>query len=147
MTMLLTGALLTLATLHAPTPHVLFVLVDDLGHGNVGFHRAPGDQPPEVATPHMDALATSPHGVHLERFYSQPICTPTRTQMLSGRYQIHTGMQHGVLWKQQVNGLPKNETTIAEYLRPLGYATHAVGKWVSNFVSTPRLCGHCVSGA
>jgi|EP01047_Picozoa_sp_COSAG01_P089738 arylsulfatase B len=76
----------------------------------------------------MDALATSPHGVHLERFYSQPICTPTRTQMLSGRYQIHTGMQHAVLWKQQVNGLPKNESTIAEYLRPLGYATHAIGK-------------------
>ena len=64
--------------------------------------------------------------------------------MLSGRYQIHTGMQHAVLWKQQVNGLPKNESTIAEYLRPLGYATHAIGKWVRNVVSTPRLRDHCV---
>ena len=82
-----------------------------------------------MRTPHLDALATDPHGVHLERFYSQPICTPTRTQLLSGRYQIHTGMQHAVLWKMQANGLPRNETTVAEHLRAVGYATHAIGKW------------------
>eukprot|EP01043_Picozoa_sp_COSAG02_P109010 COSAG02_NODE_45065_length_360_cov_1.176245_1_plen_59_part_10 len=57
------------------------------GYNDWGLHNKRNSD--EIRTPHMDALATSPHGVHLERFYSQPICTPTRTQMLSGRYQIH----------------------------------------------------------
>ena len=83
-----------------------------------------------IRTPFMDQLASSAHGIRLERFYSQPICTPTRSQTLTGRYQIHTGLQHGVLWKGQRNGLPPNETTAAEHLKRLGYSTHAIGKWV-----------------
>ena len=86
-----------------------------------------------IRTPFMDQLASSAHGIRLERFYSQPICTPTRSQTLTGRYQIHTGLQHGVLWKGQRNGLPPNETTAAEHLKRLGYSTHAIGKWVRGF--------------
>ena len=48
---------------------------------------------------------------------------------MSGRYQIHTGLQHGVLWSTVINSLPTNETTIAQHLKAVGYTTHAVGKW------------------
>ena len=76
-------------------PNVIFTLVDDWGYNDVGYHNA--DNEGIISTPHMDRLSSSAHGIRLERFYSQPICTPTRSQTLTGRYQIHTGLQHGVL--------------------------------------------------
>ena len=84
-------------------------------------------------TPTLDALASSPHGRLLENSYSQPICSPTRSQLLTGLYQIHTGLQHGVIWPAQPNGIPANTTTIADKLRQQGYATHAIGKWHVGF--------------
>lgn len=108
-------------------PNVLWVLIDDWGYNDVGFHNR--DNENLIRTPHIDWLAESAHGVRLERFYSQPICTPTRVQALSGRYQIHTGFQHAVLRQGQDHGLATNESTIAERLRPLGYSSHAIGKW------------------
>ena len=48
--------------------------------------------------------------------------------MMSGRYQIHTGLQHGVLWPTQCNGLPTADKTVAEYLGRQGYKAHAIGK-------------------
>jgi arylsulfatase A-like enzyme len=87
----------------------------------------------------MDRLSSSEHGIRLEKAYSQPICTPTRSQTLTGRYQIHTGLQHGVLWMGQENGIPLNETTAAEYLSRENYTTHAIGKWVSSHYCLPSL--------
>ena len=46
------------------------------------------------------------------------------------RYQIHTGLQHGVIWPAQPNGLPLKHPTIADKLRAAGYKTSAIGKWV-----------------
>ena len=105
--------------------------MDDWGYNDVGFHNQANEN--IIRTPNMDRLSASPHGIRLERFYSQPICTPTRSQALTGRYQIHTGLQHGVLWQTVDNGLPLNETTVAEHLGKLGYSTHAVGKWHVGF--------------
>ena len=64
-------------------PHILFVLVDDLGWSDVGFHGS------KIKTPNIDRLAGE--GVVLDNYYVQPICTPTRGALLSGRYPIHTG--------------------------------------------------------
>ena len=58
-----------------PPPHIFFVLVDDLGHAEVGFNRA--SPTPEVVTPQIDALVRE--GVHLTRHYVHYVCTPTRT--------------------------------------------------------------------
>ena len=67
---------------------------------------------PALSTPTLDKLAAE--GVKLSNYYVQHICSPTRSALLSGRYQIHTGLQHGVLWMGQENGLPLNETTAAD---------------------------------
>jgi arylsulfatase A-like enzyme len=72
-------------------PNILFIFADDYGFDNdVGYHGS------EIKTPVLDKLANE--GVILEKYYVQPICTPTRSTMLTGRYQIHTGLQHGVIY-------------------------------------------------
>ncbi|KAK6177633.1 hypothetical protein SNE40_015693 [Patella caerulea] len=106
-------------------PNIVFVFADDLGYHDVGYHGS------EIKTPNIDRLSSS--GVRLENYYVQPICTPTRSQFMSGRYQIHTGLQHGVIRPSQANALPRNSPTIAEKLQEVGYSTHAIGKWHLGF--------------
>jgi arylsulfatase B/arylsulfatase I/J len=106
-------------------PNILFIFADDYGFNDVGYHGS------EIKTPVLDKLANE--GVILEKYYVQPICTPTRSTMLTGRYQIHTGLQHGVLRPAQPNSLPLDETTIADKLSESGYKTHLVGKWHNGY--------------
>ena len=75
--------LYTLVTSASSQPNILFVLVDDLGWSDVGFHGS------KIKTPNVDKLASE--GVVLESYYVQPICSPTRGALLSGRYPIHIG--------------------------------------------------------
>ena len=75
--------------------HILLVVVDDFGWSDVGFHGS------KISTPNMDKLAAE--GVILDNYYVQPICSPTRSALLSGRYPIHTGVlpdffQHGLFF-------------------------------------------------
>ena len=61
------------------------MLADDLGWYDVGFHN------PKIQTPHIDKLAKD--GVILDNYYVQPVCTPTRGALMTGRYPIHTGRE------------------------------------------------------
>ena len=61
-------------------PNIIFILADDFGYNDVGYHGS------EILTPNLDKL--SGQGVRLENYYVQPICTPTRSQLMSGRYQV-----------------------------------------------------------
>jgi len=87
----------------AKRPNILFILADDLGWGDVGFHGS------EIKTPVLDKLASS--GARLEQFYVQPVCSPTRAALMTGRYPFRYGLQVGVVRPWAQYGLPLEEGT------------------------------------
>jgi arylsulfatase A-like enzyme len=105
----------------APKPHIVFFLADDLGWKDVGYHGS------EIKTPNLDRLSAA--GVRLEQFYVQPVCSPTRAALLTGRYPMRYGLQVGVVRPWAQYGLPLAERTLAEALRSAGYRTAIAGKW------------------
>lgn len=102
-------------------PNVVFLLIDDLGYADCGFNGGK-----EIKTPHIDALAEG--GAVLESHYVQPVCSPTRAALMSGRYPTRTGV-YTVVRPHAKWGLPLNERTLAVALKEAGYTTAISGKW------------------
>ncbi len=128
-------------------PNIVFILADDLGWSDVGYHRS------EIRTPHIDRLAAA--GAKLEQFYVMPVCTPTRAALLTGRYPMRYGLQSGVCRPWSDWGLPVTERTLAQELKEAGYRTAITGKWHLGsvhpaFLPTARGFDHqhgCYNGA
>ncbi|KAK8402796.1 hypothetical protein O3P69_000844 [Scylla paramamosain] len=121
----LTVALLLVATYvtaHNQQPNIIIILADDLGFNDVGYHGST-----QIPSPNIDALAYS--GVILKNYYVQPICTPSRSALLTGKHPIHTGLSHDVIYGPQPYGIPLGVQLLPQYLQKLGFATHMVGKW------------------
>jgi len=120
--LLLASASVTVAS-QAPQgarPNVVIMYADNLGYGEVGIYGGVRGVP----TPRLDALARE--GLHLTNFNVETFCTPSRTALLTGRYGIRSGSLN---YRPPVTGMTLWETTIAELVKPLGYATALFGKW------------------
>ena len=100
--------------------NIVLIVADDLGYNDVGFHGS------EIYTPNLDDLART--GVVLEDYYVSHSCTPSRSQLLTGRYGIHTGQIRNIR-PLQPSCLRLDEVTIAQKLKERNYRTHMVGKW------------------
>ena len=111
-------------------PHLVALLADDFGWGNVGYHHASR----EVATPNIDALKAE--GVELTRHYAYRFCSPSRSAFQSGRLPVHVNTRNAEPTVRNPSdpvggyaGIPVNMTSIAQVLKRAGYAAHFVGKW------------------
>lgn len=100
-------------------PNILMIVADDLGWSDVGWHGG------FAKTPHLDRLVQS--GVELDRHYVQPVCTPTRTALMSGRYPGRFGPH--TLSPSNLRAMPLGTVTMASALKSLGYSTYQSGKW------------------
>ncbi len=105
-----------------PPPNIVFLLADDMGFADVGFNGGK-----EIKTPNIDRLAAS--GAVLKHFYAQPVCSPTRAALLTGRYPMRTGLQVSVVRPWAKYGLPLEERTLPQALKEAGYETAIAGKW------------------
>lgn len=100
-------------------PNVILIMCDDLGWGDPPCFNPASP----IAMPHLDAMAAN--GLKFRRFYAAaPVCSPTRGSCLTGRHPDRYG-----IYFANVGHLKRNEVTIAECLRPIGYATGFYGKW------------------
>jgi arylsulfatase A-like enzyme len=126
-------AFITSVNAQQSPPNILIILADDLGYGDVSFNGCP-----DYATPNMDSIATN--GALCKNGYVMyPLCSPSRAALMTGRYEQRFGFENQLL-PEQGNprlGLPNSEATLAELLRPAGYACGAIGKW--HLGSAPNL--------
>jgi len=103
-------------------PNIVYILADDLGWNDVGFH---GGLP---RTPNLDRLAAG--GATLNAFYAQPFSSQTRAAMLTGRYPMRYGLQTLSIGPASDYGLPAEERTFAQALKENGYRTAFIGSWL-----------------
>jgi len=105
----------------AKPPNIVYIVADDLGFADVGYHGS------DIKTPTIDDLAKG--GARLESFYAQPMCTPTRAAIMTGRYPLRYGLQSFVILPEQTYGIPTDEKLLPQILKEAGYQTAIVGKW------------------
>ena len=136
-----------------PLPHIVMVVVDDLGSHDLGLHGT------GIHTPNIDGFVTGPSadGMYLDEYYVLPYCSSTRAALLSGMYPLRTGV-HKIIGMKSTEGLPLNIETLPEMLKrartkpavhsskeeSLPYQNHAVGKWHvghSSWNQTPTFRG------
>src|SRR5207253_10400259 len=107
-------------------PNIIIILADDLGYGDVSFNGCP-----DYLTPNIDSLTTN--GVKCSNGYvTHPFCSPSRAALLTGRYQQRFGHENNPDIDDDANprlGLPVQELTLSQILKPAGYACGWIAKW------------------
>jgi arylsulfatase A-like enzyme len=103
-------------------PNIVHIVADDLGWKDVGFNGGT-----DIKTPNLDKLAAQ--GSRFTQFYVQPMCTPTRAALMTGRYPFRYGLQTAVIPSVSTYGLDTNEWLLPQSLKEAGYNTAIIGKW------------------
>ena len=100
-------------------PNVIIIMTDDQGFGDLGINKNPN-----IITPNIDQFASE--SIQFDNFFVSPVCAPTRSSLMTGRYSLRTGV------RDTYNGgaiMSNTETTIAEILKEADYSTGIFGKW------------------
>ena len=110
-------------------PNVILIITDDQGYGDLGIHKNPN-----INTPAIDAFARQ--SIRFNNFHVSPVCAPTRSSLMTGRYSLRTGV------RDTYNGgsiMASSEVTVAEMLKKVNYTTGIFGKWHlgDNYPSRP----------
>ena len=103
-------------------PNVVIILTDDLGWGDVSYHGS------HIPTPNIDKLAEN--GMELNRFYSNPVCSPTRASLLTGLHIFNHGVVRPFMNPAaEQTGMPPELKIMPQYFKEAGYQTALSGKW------------------
>ncbi len=112
-------------------PNIIYIMTDDMGYGDLSCYGRK-----DYTTPNLDKLASQ--GVKFMNAYTGgPMCTPTRTSFMTGRYPARTpvGLHEPLVQKDSLAGLTSNYPSIATFMKKSGYSTHLVGKWHLGFLA------------
>ncbi len=105
----------------AETPNIVLIFIDDMGYADIGpFGNT------KVRTPNLDRMAAE--GRKFTSFYATPVCSMSRACLMTGCYNARVSIP-GVLVPKSEIGLNTSEITLAEIVKPKGYATMCIGKW------------------
>jgi len=115
---LLPSAFILPALSAAERPNIIIMVSDDMGWTDVGYHGG------RIKTSNIDKLAET--GVQFDRFYVHPVCSPTRTALMTGRSPARFGIIHALGGS---NGVPADEHFMPQTFKSAGYQTFMVGKW------------------
>ncbi len=118
----MSGGLALTAFAAETKPNIIYMLADDLGWKDVGFNGCT-----DIKTPNIDKLCAE--GVKLTQFYVQPMCTPTRAALMTGRYPFRYGLQTAVIPSVCTYGLDTTEWLLPQALKETRYKTAIIGKW------------------
>lgn len=119
---LLLGGATTARAQKNKQPNIVHIVADDLGWKDVGFNGCL-----DIKTPNIDKLAAT--GAKFTQFYVQPMCTPTRACLMTGRYPFRYGLQTIVIPGPAGYGLDTSEYLMPQTLKDAGYTTAIIGKW------------------
>lgn len=127
LSILLLSILVLPASAQKARPNIIYIMADDLGYADLSGYGQKGYE-----TPNLDKLAKQ--GVKFMNAYAAaPLCTPTRTAFMTGRYPARTpvGLMEPLRWghKDSMVGLTPDYTSVATLLQKSGYETNLVGKW------------------
>ncbi|XP_067929665.1 arylsulfatase B-like [Watersipora subatra] len=117
----LVSCLFLLRWTDATKPNIVFIMGDDLGWNDVGFHNS------KVKSPNIDALKEA--GIRLTSNYAAPVCSASRSALMTGKDPHHNGFQHMVFAVQAPSCLPLEHTLLPKYMKNEGYVTKMLGKW------------------
>jgi hypothetical protein len=116
----------------SPPKVTILIVADDAGFNEFGFQNATRG----LLTPNLDALAAG--GVRLTHYYTHPLCSPTRSAMMTGRYSHRLGLQSSVVYWDTPWGVPLNETFIPQALKSIdGFGHTAMFGKVRHRISMP----------
>ncbi|TAE43611.1 MAG: hypothetical protein EAZ89_21995, partial [Bacteroidetes bacterium] len=120
----------------ANRPNIIYILADDLGYADLICYRQPGGGQALVKTPNLDRMAAQ--GTRFTRFYAgSTVCAPSRAALMTG---MHAG--HGYIRGNGEIPLRKQDTTLVQRLKAIGYRTGMFGKWglgVNGTDGTPKM--------
>ena len=103
-------------------PNIIIILTDDLGWGDVSYHGG------YIPTPNIDQLAQD--GMEMNRFYANPVCSPTRASLLTGLHIFNHGVVRPFMNPAaEQTGMPPELKIMPQYLKEAGYQTALSGKW------------------
>lgn len=109
--------------LAAQSPNFIFIVADDLGLNEMGFNNASRG----ILTPHLDALAAQ--GVVMDRYYTNPLCSPSRSALMTGLYNHRIGTQANVVYWDTPWAPSLDLQFLPQALQGHGYVSAMYGKW------------------